>query len=268
MYITGLWDRQEDTTETLMRFLAFSPDSSEPLLSLFSELDGAISHCDGGKNNFVYIPGKRTDRVVLVAHADTVWDSFYYTDPGFSVDPQYTRQLSDMKHDPSIDGEIITQKGWNGWGIGADDRAGCAMLWLFRNSGHSLLITDGEEYGQIGAHHLMDHYPEISEELNGHSYMIQLDRCGSSDYKTYKLAVSDDFCRYIEQNTGYKAAGKTAQTDIVALCSRICGVNLSIGYYNEHSHEEYLSCSHWMNTLRIVNRLLEKEQRQFLLQKD
>ena len=36
-------------------------------------------------------------------------------------------------------------------GIGADDRAGCAMLWLLRDSGHSLLILDGEEHGQVGA---------------------------------------------------------------------------------------------------------------------
>ena len=252
--------------ETLLRFLALRPDDSGPVLAQFSELDGAVVHCDGGKHNFVYIPGRRSDRVVLAAHADTVWDTYYFRELEAYIDPELAAELPHMIHDPFFDGEYVFQKGWDGWGIGADDRAGCAMLWLLRNSGHSLLITDGEEHGQIGAHYLMDAYPDIAAELNDHRYMIQLDRCGSADYKTYRLPVTDDFRRYIEVNTPFADAGRKSRTDIVALCSRICGVNFSIGYYDEHTARERLSVSEWLNTLRIVSRLLEKEQPQFLLE--
>jgi hypothetical protein len=53
-------------------------------------------------------------------------------------------------------------------GIGADDRAGCAILWLLKDLGHSLLITDGEEKGGIGSKWLMNdtENADIAEEIN------------------------------------------------------------------------------------------------------
>ena len=257
---------RSDAAQTLMRFLSFRPDDSLPVLSLFSELDGAISHFDGGKHNFVYVPGKRDDRVVLIAHADTVWDEFYLRALDPYADLALAERLPDMVHAPAFNRRFVSQKGSREWGIGADDRAGCAMLWLLRNSGHSLLITDGEEHGQIGSRYLMEFYPAIAAELNQHRYMIQLDRRGRSDYKTYSLPVTNAFCRFIESHTGFKDAGKTARTDIVALCDRICGVNLSVGYRNEHTPQERLSYKDWLNTLTIVARLLKLEQPFFPLQ--
>lgn len=251
--------------ETLMRFLSFRPERSDQVLSLFSELEGAIPHVDGGKNNFVYIPGKRPDRVVLVAHADTVWDLFYLKELYPYTDPELAEKLPHMIHDPVFDGKTVFQNGWSGWGLGADDRAGCAMLWLLKDSGHSLLVTDGEEHGQIGSHYLTDHYPALSEELNAHSYMIQLDRRGSSDYKTYNLPVTGAFCRFIRWHTGCRDAGKTSRTDIVALCRTVCGVNLSIGYRNEHSPAEQLSYASWLKMLTKLSRMLEKKQPRFPL---
>lgn len=70
----------------------------------------------------------------------------------------------------------------------------------------------------------------------------------------------------IEENTGYNDAGKTARTDIVALCTGICGVNLSVGYGNEHRADEYLLVQGWLDTYSAVKRLLEKEQSSFPLQ--
>ena len=246
--------------DTLMRFLSFRLENSQTILSIFSELDGAIAHCDGNKNNFVYIPGKRSDRVVLIAHADTVWDEYYFRESYSYITQNFLDKLPSLKHVPIYNGQIIYQKGSKDWGLGADDRAGCALLWLFRNSGHSLLITDGEEHGQSGSYHLIKNYKEIAEELNNHRYMIQFDRRGSSDYKTYYLAVSKEFRHYIEMHTSFQDAGKSSRTDIVTLCKKICGVNLSIGYYNEHTEQEYLSFSNWMNTYLIVKNMLENEQ--------
>ena len=173
--------------------------------------------------------------------------------------------LLSSQHRPVFENGVIRQSGWNKWGLGADDRAGCAMLWLLKDSGHSLLITDGEEHGQIGAHHLTDNYPALSRELNAHRYMIQLDRRNDRDYKTYKLPVTNAFIRFIEENTGYANAGSSSRTDIVALCTGICGVNLSIGYVNEHHADEYLRVEGWLNTYNTVKNMLQKEQPYFPL---
>ena len=257
---------ESEARQTLMHFLSFRPHMTYPVLRQFADLPGAIAHFDGEKNNFVYVPGSRSDRVVLIAHADTVWDEYYLKQLSPFDDPGLDEILDHTAHAPETDGEFIYQKGTPDWGLGADDRAGCAMLWLLRNSGHSLLVTDGEEAGQIGARHLMDAYPALAEELNRHRHMLQLDRRGGTDYKTYNLPVTAEFCRFIEAQTGYADAGKTSRTDIITLCRKVCGANLSVGYYNEHTPQEVLCYPEWLHTLETVSRMLEGEQPQFPLQ--
>ena len=239
--------------EALEKFCSFDITSAKEILDEFASLPGAIVHCDGGKDNFVYVPGTREDRVLLVAHADTVWDSLYGNGRG------YMQSLTEK------DG---VYRGANDeCGIGADDRAGCAILWLLRNSGHSLLVVDGEEYGQIGSHHVRERYPALFDELNGHSYMLQFDRRENANYKVYSLPVTKEFIRFVESGTGYYNAGIYSRTDIVVLCRDICGVNLSIGYYNEHSAEESLVFEEWYSTLTIAERLLAEKQRRFPLKR-
>ena len=233
----------------LAGFLEAPLDTATPVLERFAQLPGAIARMDGGKNNFVYIPGARDDRVLLVAHADTVWDEDY-------IGRHDTRQR------PVWENGIV--RGSNPeCGIGADDRAGCAMLWLLRGSGHSLLVTDGEEHGQIGAHHIEASYPALFDELNRHSWMLQLDRRGDSDYKVYSLPVTEAFIRHVAAQTGYADAGRRSRTDIVALCRDICGVNLSIGYFDEHTPFETLSVEAWKRTLERVERMLAPRQNRF-----
>ena len=130
-------------SETLLEFLSLPISDSKPVMKLFESLPGAIAHYDGGKRNFVYVPGTRKDRVLLVAHADTVWHKEY----GNPQDAKVTYENGVYAStDPNC-------------GIGADDRAGCAMLWALRDCGHSLLVVDGEEKGKHGAKYLRDSYP-------------------------------------------------------------------------------------------------------------
>ena len=234
----------------LEEFLSLPIASSKSVLDKFASLPGAISHYDGKKRNFVYVPGTRDDKIVLAAHADTVWDDEY----------------CDLNATQSIKLENGVYTGTNPeYGIGADDRAGCAILWLLKDSGHSLLILDGEEYGQIGSEHIRDSYKELYNEINDHSYIIQLDRRGSIDYKVYKLPVTAEFLRFIEDKTGYIDAGNKSFTDIVALCQTVCGVNLSVGYYNEHTEREEIVFDEWYNTLLVVDRLISEKQKRFPL---
>ena len=236
-------------SETLLEFLSLPIADSKPVMKLFESLPGAIAHYDGGKRNFVYVPGTRKDRVLLVAHADTVWD-----------EDETAKQSVELSC-----GQIRGQN--KSCGIGADDRAGCAMLWLLRDSGHSLLIPDGEEYGGIGSGHLMESYPELAKEINDHCYAIQLDRRNATDYKVYNLRVSKDFTKFIEKNTGYSIPDSGSATDIINLCKKICGANLSVGYRNEHTSNEHIIVDDWYNTLIKVEKMITPPQRQFLLEK-
>ena len=236
----------------LEKFLSYPLTSTNNLLDEFIKLPNAIYKLDGGKKNFVYIPGTRKDRVVLVAHADTVWDSYYYED-------ELCENILSYKKGKYFN---LSKK----YGLGADDRAGCAILWILKDMGHSLLILDGEEHGQIGANHLKKEYPDIFNEINNHNHIIQFDRRGNKDYKTYDIPVSNEYIKFIKKNTKYRCPGNNSRTDIVVLCEKVCGVNLSVGYYNEHYSSEYLVFKDWYKTLKLSYKMLSKQQDKFIIE--
>jgi hypothetical protein len=59
--------------------------------------------------------------------------------------------------------------------------------------------------------------------------------------------------------TGYIEPDRYSYTDIVTLCREITGVNLSVGYRNEHSYKESLVLDEWLNTLNLCRRWLSEE---------
>ena len=213
---------------TVEEFLAFPLEDTAEIFEKFSALKGAVhKKGENPKEQFLYVPGTRADRAVIAAHADTVWDRAY----------SETR----------------------GRGLGADDRVGCAILWLLRDSGHSLIILDGEEHGAQGSEFLKREHKELFNEVNAHSFIVQLDRRGTDDYKFYNLPISPKFRAYIESETGYKDAGRDSRTDIVVLCEDVCGVNFSVGYYDEHTPDESFVYEEWENTFFTVQKMLEKK---------
>ena len=144
------------------------------------------------------------------------------------------------------------------FGLGADDRAGCAMLWLLKDLGHSLLVTNGEEHGQTGSSWLMDHNKAIAEEINrDHQFVIEFDRRNGRDFKCYNVGT-DEFRAYVAEKTGNTEPDRRATTDIVSLCRKIAGVNLSVGYHNEHHDNEYLNIAEWEHTLDVVQKWLSE----------
>lgn len=226
---------------TLWQFLEISAGDASGVLQRFAELDGAVQRGEG-LAQFVYIPGSRRDRVVLVAHADTVWDEAYTR-----VRPVDSSVLCTAGVLRSASNEI---------GIGVDDRAGCAMLWILRNLGHSLLITNGEECGRKGSKWLMSDNQDIADELNDtHQFMVQLDRENGREYKCYCVG-SEIFRAYVEETTGYTEPDRKRKTDIVDLCRGISGVNLSIGYYDPHDACASLNLKEWLATLNLCRQWL------------
>ena len=227
--------------DVLLEFLKMPLGNSDEVFKTFSTLPGAI-HRGIELEQFLFVKGKRDDRVLLVAHADTHWDT----------------RNRDNGHTPQ---EIVQENGVirnaHG-GLGADDRAGCAILWLLRDMGHSLLITDGEERGGRGSDWLMNENRDIADEINdNHQFAIQFDRRNGKDFKCYTVGT-DEFRAYVQQSTGYSEPNRSAYTDVVTLCRRITGVNLSIGYQNEHSNNERLVLQDWQHTLDVCRAWLSQ----------
>ncbi len=232
-------------TDLLMRFLEIPLGRSEEVFRRFSSIETAVVR-GAGLKRFLYARGWRENKVLLVAHADTYWDQNYgYTDSA--------------PHRAVLSGGVIRSLD-SRYGLGADDRAGCAILWLLRDLGHSLLITDGEEHGQQGSSWLMEANQDIAEEINrDHRFVVQFDRRNGNDYKCYRVGT-EEFRRYVEQKTGYTEPDRRSSTDIVSICRDITGVNLSIGYRNEHTADECLCLNEWQGTLDVCRRWLSEQK--------
>ncbi len=240
--------------ETLELFLNKPVTSSRSVMWEFSQLDGAITCIPRRSGGFVYVPGNRNDRVLLVARADTVWDKMfnYYS---------FRKQRPVYKN-----GRYVNSTGETG--IGVNNRAGCAILYLLKDLGHSLLVLDSQEFGfRLGSYTLRSRYYKLFSEMNRHRYALEFDLKGSGNLKYYDLPVTDSFKGYIADNTGFneiQSAGHFS-TDICELCESMCGVNVSAGYYNENTPRERLDYGQWLNTVTKFRDLLEGDQPEFCL---
>ena len=242
-----MWE-VEKIENCLMELLNCPLEDGTEILERFRTLPDAIFR-QGEKplERFVYCPGSRKDRVLLIAHCDTVWDRDY----GKAPQPQSL----------VLDGDLV-RSGCPTQGIGADDRAGCAMLWALRDSGHSLLVLDGEEHGHFGAKYLCSAYPKLLKELNAHAYMLQLDLWGGRRCMYHGIANSRRFCRQIAA-WGFQEERMPNGTDISYLCTTACGANLSVGYRGFHTPKETLSVSCWEAVLHRLREELQKPQKRY-----
>lgn len=240
----------ETSQQLLEEFLSYPLNASDAIFTRFEELPGAIA--GKGENpleRYVCIPGTRKNKLVLVAHTDTVWDDAYGT-------PAQTTVYFE-------DGVF---KGTNpDCGIGADDRAGCAMLWALRDSGHTILLVNGEEKGKHGAKFLRQSNPKLFRFLNRHQFMIEFDTFGLSRCKFYQVDNTPRFQKYIQSSLQFHDDEHTGGCDLQILCRRICGTNISVGYHCHHLPEEYLSLSEWENTLCCLQQLLQQSHPKFRL---
>ena len=233
-----------DAQNVLFQFLSMPLWRSCEIFETFMSLGGQSQYSVNPMNlkePFLYIEGTREDKVVLIAHADTYFD----------VEYGYKR----TGHTLIREGDMISGKDS---ALGADDRSGCAILWLLRNSGHSLLITDGEEHGLMGSYWLCRNHPDILDRLNNHHFMVQLDLKNGQDFTCYRVGTPA-FKRYIQDQTGFMEPIHSANSDISVLCKKIPGVNLSTGYYNPHTSSEYLVYSEWYHSLVTVTNWLSQK---------
>lgn len=169
--------------------------------------------------------------IALVAHMDTV-----FSKPARDV--FYDRQKN-----------VI----WSPDGLGADDRAGIFAIIQIIKTGlrpHVIFTTD-EEVGAAGAIALGKEDCPF-EDLR---YVIELDRRGSDDCVFYDCE-NPEFTEYIEGFGFVEAIGSFSDISIICSDWGIAGVNLSIGYRDEHSISEVLFVGHMLNTIDKVITML------------
>lgn len=198
--------------------------------------------------NCLYSKGTREDAVVMVAHIDTVWKSRY--------------NGSDRTPLNVANGRVSSARSITG--IGADDRAGVAIILELLDLGHSILLTDDEEIGMVGSRHLRAFAPEAFEALQKHSFFVQFDRMGRVDFKCYNVGT-DAFRDYVHKATGLTEPNRSSFTDIATLCRDVAGVNISVGYQNEHTPEEYLALADWDFALHTARAWLSQPTPRFEL---
>lgn len=181
-----------------------------------------------------YLYAKGTIPIALVAHLDTVFE----------------------KKPSLIFYDDIHEVMWSPNGLGADDRAGIFSIIKIISHGFRphIIFTHDEEYGGIGAEELA----KKSCPFKNLRYIIELDRQGADDCVFYNC-INEEFCSYVE-SFGFKFDHGTF-TDISFLCPKwnIAGVNLSIGYINEHSPMEHLFCGAMMTTIEKVENMLSED---------
>ena len=113
--------------DTLLRFLNFPLSGTQELFDLFAALPGAQT-IGTGRERVLYIQGSRpveSGRCLHVAHAHTVWDESW-------VEAGYLDSTPDGDYPNLIEKDGIIRSGAVDRGIGADDRAGLAMLWRLK----------------------------------------------------------------------------------------------------------------------------------------
>lgn len=179
----------------------------------------------------VYMP-------MLCAHTDTVGNihpkSFSYTDDTRSSICNTENKL-----------------------IGADDRLGCYVIsQLVKSNPNDFIFAlfDLEETGGIGSSNFAKS-EVFSTVTSAVSCFLGLDRRGSSDLASYQ-AESEEFLEVLKGIPDFYSAFGTF-TDVMTLAeaSNISCTNFSVGYYNEHTPNEYFTPSECLNTLDTLKKL-------------
>ena len=143
---------------------------------------------------------------------------------------------------------------WSPQGIGADDRAGVFAIVEIIKKGYRphIILTTDEEKGCVGASELAKKKCPFKDI----KYFIQIDRQGKYDCVFYDCD-NKNFEEYIESFGFITDFGSFS--DIAELCPTwgIAGVNLSSGYYNEHTLAEYLKTKELKETISKIEQMLD-----------
>lgn len=182
-----------------------------------------------------YIIAKGDIPICLIAHMDTV----------FKAPPQ----VSDFLYDP------IKNILWSPEGSGFDDRAGIYIILQMIEKGYKphIIFTNLEEIGGIGAQELVKRFPHCPFKCN---CLIELDRANKNDMVFYDCD-NYDFIKYIGKFGFHEEYGSFTDISFIMEKWGIAGVNLSVGYMDQHTTKERLNVQWTDLTIRKLEKILQ-----------
>ena len=115
-----------------------------------------------------------------------------------------------------------------------------------------VLFTEDEEIGCIGALKAVKRL-----EIPDIKYIIEIDRRGANDCVFYECG-NEEFINYVESFGFTKNYGSCSDISIIGSSWDIAAVNVSSGYYNEHTNNEYVIFKQLLETIKRVDKMLKK----------
>jgi hypothetical protein len=180
------------------------------------------------QRGFVYAAGRTP--VLLVAHLDTVH--------------RQPVQTICYSHDGAV---LMSPEG-----IGGDDRAGVyAVLEIARSSNCHVLFCEDEETGGRGAREFAN--TKIRPKVN---YIVELDRRGGNDAVFYGCD-NPAFTEFVLDFDFQEAHGTFSDISVIAPRLGVAAVNISAGYYNEHSRHEVINVNELRHNIERVTRMAQ-----------
>lgn len=163
--------------------------------------------------------------------------------------------------------------------LGADDRNGVWTMLKLIEDGKTqwgYIFSKEEENHRLGARALKAS-GLLGKYINDIAYFIQVDRRNKSDIVHYQLDELEgyprshnnrEFVAKLNTFTGYDVKNG-GLTDIIEYCTatKICGINISAGYHNEHTANEY-SVIEYVNNLpgTIIKLIDHLGNKQYLIE--
>ena len=173
--------------------------------------------------------------VLLVAHLDTVH-----------------KDLPEIYYDRKKD--VI----WSPQGIGGDDRCGVyAILKIIEKLKPYVLFTTDEEIGGLGATAFTKQIDmTLTYPIN---FIIEIDRRGFNEAVFYDCG-NTQFQNFILKYGFTEDLGSFSDISILSPAFDIASVNLSAGYYNEHTNHEYIVLADLRHTIEKVKQILKSNE--------
>ena len=144
---------------------------------------------------------------------------------------------------------------WSPQGIGGDDRCGVYAILKVVSEGYrpTIIFVEDEEIGGKGALKLVSKYPIAPTQLN---CLIELDRMGDNDSVFYDCD-NPEFENYINHFGFETNYGTFSDISIIAPAWTIAAVNLSIGYFEEHTKQERIFVESLDATIEKIKLILQ-----------
>ena len=225
-----------------------SPSGNEKKLKRFikkwvaNNIEGVTCTWDNAGNVY-FVKGESETYPVVVAHLD-------------QVQKAHAKDFKAVVTEDIVFGYSPSEKEYQG--LGADDKNG---LWIALKCLETFDVIKvaffvGEEIGCVGSSKCdMNFFADAR-------FVVEPDRRGGSDLITeisgYDIASEAFLSAFDYESFGYKKTSGL-MTDVLELTERGVGVaciNMSCGYYNPHSDEEFTVISDLLNALDLVEHII------------